>query len=164
MSDVIIREAREGDLDAVSVLAARLVRLHHRWDPLRYLLPEPVEEGYRWWLGAQLGKPEVLLLVAELEGQVVGYVYGAVEPRDWAMLLDTFGAIHDIYVEEAHRGRGVARALLRAALASLEPRVENVVLHTAVQNEAAQRLFAAAGFRTTMLELTRTRARGPAPQ
>jgi len=161
MSDVTIRDAKEGDLDPVSALAARLVRLHHRWDPRRYLLQEPVEQGYRWWLGSQLGQADLLLLVAEVEGQVVGYVYGAVEPRDWAMLLEAHGALHDVYVDEGHRGRGVGRALLEAALARLEPRVENVVLHTAVQNEAAQRLFASLGFRTTMLELTRTRGQYP---
>jgi ribosomal protein S18 acetylase RimI-like enzyme len=158
MRDVIIREAVEGDLDAVAVLAARLVRLHHAWDPRRYLLEEPVEQGYRWWLGSQLGEPEVVLLVAERAGQVVGYVYGAVEPRDWAMLLERHGAIHDVYVDEAHRGQGLARALLEGALQRLGARAENVVLHTAVQNEAAQRLFARLGFRPTMVEMTRSGA------
>jgi ribosomal protein S18 acetylase RimI-like enzyme len=158
MSPVTIRDARESDLEAVSVLAARLVRLHHAWDPPRYLLEEPVEAGYRWWLGSQLQVAGVLLLVAELEGRVVGYLYGAVEARDWAMLLEAHGAIHDVFVEEAARGRGVAGALLDAALARLEPQVENVVLHSAVQNEAAQRLFRTRGFRATMVELTRTRS------
>jgi ribosomal protein S18 acetylase RimI-like enzyme len=162
MRDVTIRDAEAADLDAVSRLAAKLVRLHGHWDPRRYLVQEPVEQGYRGWLGSQLGEPEVLLLVAERQGLVAGYLYGAVEPRDWAMLLERHGAIHDLYVDEAHRGQGVARALLQAAIARLGPRARNLVLHTAVQNEAAQRLFARLGFRPTMVEMTRE-GEGPHP-
>jgi ribosomal protein S18 acetylase RimI-like enzyme len=160
MTSVTIRDAQEADLDAVAVLAARLVRLHHGWDPRRYLLEEPVEAGYRWWLGSQLGGEDLLLLVAEQGGKVVGYLYGALEPRDWAMLLEAHGAIHDVYVDEAARGQGVAGKLLEAGLAWLGARAENVVLHSAVENEAAQRLFARHGFRRTMVEMTRTRAPG----
>jgi ribosomal protein S18 acetylase RimI-like enzyme len=105
-----------------------------------------------------------LLLVAEREGQVVGYLYGALEPRDWAMLLEAHGAIHDLYVDESARGQGVAGKLLEAGLAWLGARAESVVLHSAVENEAAQRLFARHGFRRTMVEMTRTRAPAPSPQ
>ncbi len=50
----------------------------------------------------------------------------------------------------------MAEALLEAFLAAIKARgVPRVVLHTAVQNERAQALFAKAGFRPTMLEMTR---------
>jgi RimJ/RimL family protein N-acetyltransferase len=46
--------------------------------------------------------------------------------------------------------------LLNATLdALLDLGAPRVVLSTATQNEAAQRLFAAAGFRATMIEMTR---------
>ena len=49
--------------------------------------------------------------------------------------------------------------LLRATLETLADRgAPQVVLWTAARNEAAQRLFAAAGFRRTMIEMTRERA------
>ena len=41
---MIVRPARQADLPAVSRLAAELVRLHHRLDPPRFLLVEPIEE------------------------------------------------------------------------------------------------------------------------
>jgi len=59
-------------------------------------------------------------------------------------------------VDPAHRRGGVGRALLDATIASLEARgAPMVVLSTAERNEAAQRLFASAGFRRTMIEMTR---------
>ncbi|MEO8910912.1 MAG: GNAT family N-acetyltransferase [Gemmatimonadaceae bacterium] len=64
--------------------------------------------------------------------------------------------LYDIVVDPAHRGQGVGRTLLDAILADLEARgARQVVLSTADRNEAAQRLFARAGFRRTMIEMTR---------
>jgi ribosomal protein S18 acetylase RimI-like enzyme len=59
-------------------------------------------------------------------------------------------------VDPEHRRRGLGRRLLEATLAELKARrAPRVVLSTAVQNEAAQRLFASVGFRPTMIEMTR---------
>ena len=133
-----------------------LVRQHHAFDPDRFMLVEPIEEGYRWFLGTQLGRPEGLLLVAELDGAIAGYLYGAVEERDWERLLDRHGAIHDIYVAESFRGRGLGKALLEEAFRRLAPLVPRIVLSSATANVGAQRLFASVGFRATMVEMTRT--------
>jgi ribosomal protein S18 acetylase RimI-like enzyme len=66
------------------------------------------------------------------------------------------GVVHDIVVDPTHRGLGIGAMLLEAAVAALEARgAPRVVLSTAERNEAAQRLFAKAGFRRTMVEMTR---------
>jgi ribosomal protein S18 acetylase RimI-like enzyme len=68
------------------------------------------------------------------------------------------GVLHDIVVDPAHRRQGVGRMLLDGALAWLDAHgAPRVVLSTAARNEAAQRLFADAGFRQTMVEMTRER-------
>lgn len=155
MSDVTIREMTSADLPAVSKLAAQLVRLHGAWDPRRFMVIEPVEQGYQWWLGEQLGEASVVLLVALVDGALAGYLYGAVEPRDWAMLLDEHGAIHDVFVDERFRRHGVAKRLCEAGLEALRARgAKRVVLHTTVQNAQAQALFTSLGFRPTMIEMT----------
>lgn len=153
--DWVIRRAEEADLDAVSVLAAKLVRFHHELDPERYLDREGVQQGYRWWLGKQLGKPEVVVVVACLRGRIAGYAYGSLEKPDWMRLLDAHGALHDVWVEDDVRGTGVALRLVRACLEELvalgAPRL---VLDTAHANERARRFFAKLGFRPTMVEMT----------
>ncbi|MEI8258330.1 MAG: GNAT family N-acetyltransferase [Deltaproteobacteria bacterium] len=159
-STVTVRPAAEGDLEALGRLAAQLVRLHHEWDAARFLVVEPIEEGYRWWLGRELSNKNAVILVAVDSAAngapVVGYAYGRLEERDWNALLDAHGALHDIFVDATQRGRGAARQLLEAMIARLgELGAPRVVLHTASQNEAAQRLFRAAGFRPTMIEMTR---------
>lgn len=71
-------------------------------------------------------------------------------------LRGSAGVLHDITVHPGHRGQGVGRLLLDAALAFLGLRgVPRVAPWTAERNEAAQRLFASAAFRRTMIEMTR---------
>lgn len=156
MADEIqIRRATPGDLAGAAALAARLVHQHHEADPARFFLPERVEQGYLAWFRQELERPQAVIVVARAPGEVVGYGYGTLEGRDWNLLLDRHGAIHDIYVAEAARKQGVGRQLVEAMLRELSglgaPRV---VLSTMVSNSAAQRLFSSVGFRPTMLEMT----------
>lgn len=154
---VAIRPARPADLPAIGRLAALLVRMHHDFDSERFIPPTPrTEHGYAAFVGTQLEEPNVVVLVAERDGEVLGYTYAAVEGHDWMALRGPAGVLHDIVVDPAHRGRGVGRMLLDATLEALEARrAPRVVLSTAVRNESAQRLFTRAGFRRTMLEMTR---------
>lgn len=157
MTDVHVRAMTKADLTRVGELAGALVRLHHGWDTRRFFLVDGVEEGYRWFFSRELGKPGVVLLVAEVEGVIAGYVYGSLEERDWAKLLDAHGAIHDVYVADTHRRAGVARALMQSAISALEGQgASQVVLSSATPNTQAQALFASMGFRPTMIEMTRS--------
>ncbi|MDX2012975.1 MAG: GNAT family N-acetyltransferase [Myxococcaceae bacterium] len=159
MSAPRIRPMVKADLEVVGTIAGGLVRLHHGFDPRRFFLEPGVEDGYRWFFSKQLGKPGVVLLVAEVSDSVVGYVYGSLESRDWAKLLDAHGAIHDVFVDPGARRQGVARALMEAAVSALEGAgAAQVVLSSASQNVAAQALFRAMGFRETMVEMTFSRS------
>ena len=153
----IIRPATAADLAAVGRLGALLVRTHHDFDPLRFIAATPqTENGYASFLGTQLTEPSVVVLVAERAGEVAGYTYAGVEEHDFMALRGPAGALYDIVVDPAHRGRGIGRLLLDATLAELDARgAPRVVLSTAEQNISAQRLFTRAGFRRTMIEMTR---------
>lgn len=156
MNAVTVRGATVDDLPGVSALAEALVDLHHGFDPRRFLRVPGVAEGYLKWFGRELENPDAVILVATGAEGLLGYLYGRVEARDWNMLLDRHGALHDIYVTAEARGRGVAEALIDDFAARVKALgVPRVVLHTASQNEAAQRLFARLGFRPTMIEMTR---------
>jgi ribosomal protein S18 acetylase RimI-like enzyme len=154
---VVIRPAGAADLPAVGRLGALLVRMHHGWDPVRFLsATEGIEELYASYLGSQLSDQRKLVLVAEQNAAVVGYAYAGLEGPDYMALRGPAGALYDIVVDPAHRERGTGRRLLDATVAALEARgAPMVVLSTAQQNEPAQRLFARAGFRPTMIEMTK---------
>jgi ribosomal protein S18 acetylase RimI-like enzyme len=130
--------------------------MHHAADPRRFFLAPHIEDGYARWFGRELADRKAVVLVAVQGTDIVGYAYGTVEGRDWNMLLDAHGALHDVYVAAEERRGGVGHALVHAIVAALEAAgAPRVLLATMVQNEAAQRVFRECGFRATMLEMTR---------
>jgi ribosomal protein S18 acetylase RimI-like enzyme len=159
MSEVVIRRCEPRDLPGIAQLAGQLLRMHHAVDADRFFLPERVEDGYAWWLERELARVEAVILVATAGERMVGYSYGTREGRDWNMLLDEHGAIHDVFVVDDARRAGAGKKLVLAMVRELEALgAPRVVLSTMVANEPAQRLFAACGFRPTMLEMTRSHA------
>jgi len=150
-----IRKATRRDLPKIAKLAGQLVRQHYGFDSKRFLFIDDPESGYEWWFGKELANKKALILCAKLDGEIVGYAYARLEPRDWNALLDAHAALHDILVDESARRRGIGRKLLERVLSEMRERgAPRVVLHTAIANRGAHELFEAMGFRRTMLEMT----------
>ena len=156
-AEVVVRPATTQDLSVIGELGALLVRTHHSFDPQRFMSAGPDSaKHYGAFLGSQLRRRDAAVFVAEREGKVVGYVYVELEGRNWKELRDTSGFIHDVVVRPDERRGGVATRLLAAATDWLTGRgAPRVVLWTAEHNEGAKRLFEGAGFRPTMIEMTR---------
>ncbi len=157
LSSTTIRHATSEDLAAIGKLGALLVRLHHDFDSKRFIAASPkTEEGYAWFLGTQLEESNAIILVADRDGKVIGYTYASMEGWDYMSLRGPAGVLSDIVVDPEYRGQGVARMLLDATLAELRNRgAPRVVLSTAEGNDRAQHVFEKAGFRRTMIEMTR---------
>jgi ribosomal protein S18 acetylase RimI-like enzyme len=155
-SDVLIRRADAHDVPVLGELGAALMRTHYAFDALRFIEPETGgDNGYGRFLGSQLDEDGAIVLVAEQQRKIVGYVYATIEPLSWKDLRDECGFIHDLLVADAARGGGIGEALLQAGIEWLrEQGMPRVVLGTAAQNGRARRLFERHGFRPTMVEMT----------
>jgi ribosomal protein S18 acetylase RimI-like enzyme len=153
----VVRRATPADLPVIGRLGALLVEEHYDFDPQRFLAARPgTPAGYASFMSTQLEDPDKAVLVADENGEVIGYAFAAVEGYDYMALRGPAGVLQDIIVDPEHRGRGVGRLHIDATLEFFRSRsVPRVVLSTAEQNEAAQRLFASMGFRRTMIEMTR---------
>ena len=94
--------------------------------------------------------------VAERAGELVGYAFAGMEGSDYMALRGPAGVLHDLVVDPAHRRQGIGTALLEAALDALgKLGAPRVLLFTADKNHGAQAMFDRAGFRRTMIEMTR---------
>ncbi len=115
-----IREAAPADLAEVARLIRALAEYERLADQITWTEPELA--------GALFGPGAIpRVLIAELDGHVAGF---AVWFRSFSTFLGRPGIwLEDLFVEPAHRGRGVGRALLEHLL-QLDPdgRVEWAVL------------------------------------
>src|SRR5690348_14348463 len=103
-AQILVRPATRRDLPVLGRLGALLVRLHHEFDPKRFVAPAAnIEAGYAHFLGSQLGEDDALVLVAERDGAVIGYVYAGIEPFSWKELRVTAGFVHDVVVDPEAR-------------------------------------------------------------
>jgi len=151
-----IRDATQDDLPAVGQLAGQLVRMHHAYDPARWLLVDGVETGYARFFASQLGSVDTIILVAQDEesSEIVGYAYAGLEDRNWAELRDACARLHDVFVVERVRRQGLARRMLRECIQRLTAlSAPLAVTTTAFQNEVSQALLRSLGFRPASLEM-----------
>jgi len=152
---ITIRPATTADQQPLGRFGGALMRQHHAADPLRFIQVEHPEAGYGRFLVSEVTNPESVVLVAERSGEVVGYIWAAVEGISWKDLRGPCGFVHDIFVDESARGLGAGRALLRAAVDWIQAQGRTqVVLWTKTRNDHAKSLFRNVGFRTTMTEMT----------
>jgi ribosomal protein S18 acetylase RimI-like enzyme len=156
-STVTVRPALAADQEALGRLGSLLVIEHYEFDPRRFLAPRPdMPQAYGRFLASQIGQPEKLVLVAEEAGTVVGYAFAGMEGFDYMALRGPAAVLYDLVVDPARRRQGIGAALLDAAFARLtELGAPRVLLFTAEKNESAQSVFERAGFRRTMIEMTR---------
>jgi len=159
-----IRPAVKSDQEALGRYGAALMRQHYASDPKRFILTEKPEAGYGQFLVSQIEDPDCLVLVAEDSGRILGYVYASLEGTSWRDLRGPCGFVHDVYVAEEARQRGIGRDLVRAAMEWIRSHgMRQVVLWSKTRNTSAQRLFATLGFRDTMIEMTCDLEDGPTP-
>lgn len=152
-----IRPATKADTPALGRLGALLVEVHHQFDPDRFIAPSSgTARGYGSFLSSQIGREGMVVLAADEGGVVVGYTYAGLEGKDWLTLRGPAGVIYDLMVDPEHRRQGLGRRLLTETIAALEglgaPQVQ---LSTATPNATARTLFESAGFRSTLIEMTR---------
>ena len=152
---ITVRPATKSDQEFLGRFGGALMRQHHAADPRRFIQVEHPEAGYGRFLVAQGTNPNSLVMVAEHSGAVIGYVFASVESTNWMELRGPCGIVHDVYVDASARRLGAARELMSAAIVWIRSKGRSqVVLLTKSRNEHAQYLFAALGFRPTMIEMT----------
>lgn len=148
-----VRGATPADVPGVLPFVQAITRQHEALDPARFAMLPDVVARYERWLPQRATDARSVFLVAEASGGLAGFLVGTVEASIPIYRLEEFGFIHDVWVEPAWRGQGVARALVTEAITRFRAiGVGQVRLETAAGNPSAERLFAACGFRVCTSE------------
>ncbi len=92
-----------------------------------------------------------MCLVANVNGGIVGFLTGTVQERPGVFMEREYGSISDVYVDAAHRRRGVGKALVEEALRWFgSRRLSRVRLQTDAKNLLGLNFWRNLGFETTV--------------
>jgi GNAT superfamily N-acetyltransferase len=152
---VTIRLFTPDDAKAVAALWESLVDFHQTLDKD---LPRATSGGGRIYVErmvSRIGDADTLVLVAEIDGHVVGYVLGAIVD----LVPDMFeremcGFIADIFVEPDHRRHGIGRMLIDAVLDWFRSEgIRYYEWYVAAQNPTARAFWREMGGRELMVRM-----------
>ncbi len=107
MTDVIIREARESDLLTIRKLTLELIEAMRNTEGIDIKL---IAENCR----NLLREPNSHILIAEIEGIVVGFVNFTT--RKTILHRGLSGLIDELIVAKSYRGKGIGKQLLSGAI------------------------------------------------
>lgn len=147
------------DLDAIQVLYEKLNRELAKTDPISEL---GENRSFIAWslkkLRQQMMVEQTYIgAVAESEtGDVLGYATGSVEISGSSFVVQHYGLITEIYVDEPYRRQGLGSHLLEFILRGFRERgVEHVELSVAPGDESQDGFFAKHGFRVASVRMIR---------
>jgi ribosomal protein S18 acetylase RimI-like enzyme len=93
------------------------------------------------------------LLVAESDGQLVGYVKARIKKRDPIYKIEKMGFIDDVYVQPKYRRQGIAKEFIKQIFAWYKKRgIKYADLFVVSNNETAKTVWKNMGFRGYLKE------------
>ena len=113
MKGVTIRRARIADLPVICRMGLELTRYHDKHGEWQTTLADrPVLKDLRKHFKKQIHSARSLVLVAELDGDVVGYSVSWLVKRPPIFVVKEHGYVDDVYVVKKHRRKGLAKLFL----------------------------------------------------
>jgi ribosomal protein S18 acetylase RimI-like enzyme len=118
-ASIEIRPAAPEDADGIARTFLESAEFHSELDPERYFTPAHETISARYRGGRQHpsdANREAITLVAELSGEIVGFIDARLDESPDAMHRDIiYCHIAEIAVRREHRNQGIGKRLLRAA-------------------------------------------------
>ena len=138
--------ARPDDIEQLVELQCALFRedaaVHDRFVDLQWPLNESAAD-----LGGMLADPRSRVLVVRSEGPAVGYLAGYIVDSPPTRFPALNAVLRSLYVQPAHRGRGIAGQLTEAFVGwARDSGCVQVTVDCYVANESARRLYERSGF------------------
>ena len=151
--DLLVRPAREDDLQAARELFEELDRYQHEW---RVFDPRPTraveaEARYRSGLASDA---DATFLVAERGGQVVGMAFARIDVLS-SISDDRVAELSNVVVRRDERGRGIGRALVAHVGRWAASRgARRVAIKTYSENLEALAFWERLGFQPRYVQMT----------
>lgn len=158
----MIRKAEAADLPRIADLSQILQGIHA--DAMPELFKPPTDSNlFCSWFSEKFGDSQAWIVVAEVSGKVVGYIYAQEEEKkdSWVSRNRKAFYLHHIVVEPKHENQGIGHALMTALIQEAKARdLNHFELDVWNFNRKAQRFFKDYGFEPISLKMNRTLSEG----
>lgn len=145
-----IREGTEDDLEEVVDLWEELVD-HHREYSDYFTLARDGRKRWAEYLEQKFSEPSTMLLVAEEDDALVGFMLCLLGPVKPIFREKTVGIISDAYVVRHRRKKGIMNELMATALRWFKKnRIRSVEVSVSVANQEAREVWNLLGFKPFM--------------
>ena len=152
---VIVRPYTQQDFDQIVQCVFALQEYERGMDDWMET-GEKIAIPYTQALLSEMEKGELLLFVAELNNQIIGFitVYPSVESDELDEIPHTYAYISDLVVLDKHRGSGMGKQLLQYVETYLREAGAGVVrIKVLAVNERAAEVYRKAGYTDRLITL-----------
>ncbi len=139
--DIVLRDAREDDFDALLALWRELMDLHVELDD-RFDLSDNADQRFFNYVDTAQSRDDYRVRLAVHREEIVGFAIACVLPNSPVYRARWIGYINDLCVTASMRRRGVGELLVHDAVAWLRQcGAESVEVYVAHHNAVAQRFW-----------------------
>lgn len=154
----MIRQATKEDTQQIGELWLEMVNYHQQFDDIMFQASENGAEYYQRSVSSRLSDPQTRVLVAEVEGEVVGYVLGMIVDITPEMFVPIHsGFLADICVTAKYRRQGIGHQLVEQLVLWFRSQaITYFEWHVSEKNQDAVKFWKSIGGETTMLRMRTT--------
>ena len=154
MTDVTIQNAKRSDIEKLAQLRLQLQQHCEKSNSLIWQTTKEGETLLKQKVSDNLDDVNGRVLVAELDGEIIGFAYGEILHRtDYSHGI--VGSISTVYVDRKARRKGVGTLLVRRICEFFEKEdVEDVTLRYVVGNREAETFWRKLGFNPVITTAT----------
>jgi len=149
MEEIITRKATINDLETLRRFEQGVISAERPFDPT--LKNDPFNY---YDLEFMIDAPHIELIVAEVNGELIGSGYARIETAEHYLQHEQFAYIGFMYVEPQHRGKGINKIILEALEKwALSQNITELRLEVYFNNTLAIAAYEKAGFAKHMIEM-----------
>jgi len=142
----VIRTATVQDVPEILRLWKQLMDMHEALDQF-FALSEDGQTNFVKFLQGQISNQNAYVLVAQVGYELVGYSLAAKYEYPPVLTTRRYAEIHDLFVVDDHRGKGIGRRLIEETVNHFfQEGITRVEIRQAVSNTIAEAFWTRMGF------------------
>jgi ribosomal protein S18 acetylase RimI-like enzyme len=144
---MIIRKARQGDVDAICELWCEFMDFHEKHDPI-YKKAKNGSKVFHKFITEQVKSRNALVLVAIQDKAICAYLLAKIDQRPPVFEKRRIGVIYDLAVSAPYRRQGMGESLYKESIQWFrKKKINRVELTVATSNPLSTRFWKKHGFK-----------------